>query len=133
MSLLRNIVAGCVLALAAGEPIAAAAMPLAVTVPVVGTDVVDARIVCDFNGCFEDRGPPPPPPGYGDREFRRRPPPGYDPDPGYGRRPPPPGYGMRPNRRHIEWCLDRYRSYEPRSNTYIDRNGRERRCRSPWS
>ncbi len=46
-----------------------------------------------------------------------------------------PVYQPRRNYRsaHISWCLDRYRSYEPRSNTWISYNGNERICRSPYS
>lgn len=30
---------------------------------------------------------------------------------------------------HVARCLARYRSYDPHSDTYINRNGYERRCR----
>ncbi len=33
---------------------------------------------------------------------------------------------------HAEWCFDRYRSYRPRSNTWISRSGRVRNCNSPY-
>lgn len=33
---------------------------------------------------------------------------------------------------HVEWCLDRYRSYDPRSNTYMTYSGIRRYCRSPY-
>lgn len=35
----------------------------------------------------------------------------------------------RSSNRHVERCMDTYRSYDPDTDTYIDRNGRERRCR----
>ncbi len=38
------------------------------------------------------------------------------------------GYG----RRHVEWCLDRYRSYDPRSNTWVAYSGRVHQCISPY-
>lgn len=34
---------------------------------------------------------------------------------------------------HIEWCLDRYRSYDIRSDTYQPFEGPRRRCISPYS
>ena len=33
---------------------------------------------------------------------------------------------------HVEWCLNRYRSYDPRSNTYMGYDGRRHRCNSPF-
>lgn len=36
-------------------------------------------------------------------------------------------------RRHVEWCLDRYRSYNPRTNTWISYSGEVRHCVSPYS
>jgi hypothetical protein len=32
---------------------------------------------------------------------------------------------------HIEWCLHRYRSYNPRNNTWVSYSGRVRECISP--
>lgn len=133
---------GSALALASMQPaIGFAAMPER---PVATQgDVLQARVVCDFNGCWETHRPPPgfrpppPPPGY----YRPPPPPPggyYRPPPpppgGYYRPPPPPDFrdGPRLSRRHINWCLDRYRSYDPRSNTYVSRDGYERQCRSPF-
>ena len=37
------------------------------------------------------------------------------------------GYGSR----HVEWCLNRYRSYNPRTNTWVSYNGRVYQCISP--
>lgn len=34
--------------------------------------------------------------------------------------------------RHIQWCLDRYRSYNPRYNTWVSRSGEVRQCYSPY-
>lgn len=45
-----------------------------------------------------------------------------DPGPGYG------GYGSR----HVRWCMDRYRSYNVRSNTWVSYSGRVRQCVSPY-
>lgn len=38
------------------------------------------------------------------------------------------GYGGR----HVAWCLDRYRSYNPRYNTWVSYSGRVRQCISPY-
>ncbi len=34
--------------------------------------------------------------------------------------------------RHVRWCLNRYRSYDPGSNTYVTYDGDVRRCISPY-
>ncbi|MGE0237648.1 MAG: BA14K family protein [Parvibaculaceae bacterium] len=34
--------------------------------------------------------------------------------------------------RHVRWCLNRYRSYDPRSNTFMGYDGDRHRCRSPY-
>jgi hypothetical protein len=34
--------------------------------------------------------------------------------------------------RHVRYCLDRYRTYSPRSNTFIGYDGYRHRCRSPY-
>jgi BA14K-like protein len=33
---------------------------------------------------------------------------------------------------HVEWCLDRYRSYNVRTNTWVSYSGEVRQCRSPY-
>ncbi|HUQ36802.1 MAG TPA: BA14K family protein [Aestuariivirga sp.] len=38
------------------------------------------------------------------------------------------GYGSR----HVEWCLDRYRSYDPRTNTWVSYSGNVNECNSPY-
>ena len=38
------------------------------------------------------------------------------------------GYGSR----HVEWCLDRYRSYNPRTNTWVSYSGNVNQCNSPY-
>jgi hypothetical protein len=35
-------------------------------------------------------------------------------------------------RAHIDWCLNRYRSYDPRSDTFLGYDGLRHRCRSPY-
>ena len=46
--------------------------------------------------------------------------PGY----GYG------GYGG--GNAHVEWCLNRFRSYDPGSDTYLGYDGNRHRCNSPY-
>lgn len=74
-----------------------------------------------------------PPPRYGYGYLPPSPPPVY-----YDEAPPPyPGYsydGPTPGgSRHVEWCLQRYRSYNPRTNTWVSYDGEIRRCVSPYS
>lgn len=38
------------------------------------------------------------------------------------------GYGSR----HVEWCLDHYRSYNPRTNTWVSYSGNVNQCNSPY-
>jgi hypothetical protein len=38
------------------------------------------------------------------------------------------GYGSR----HVEWCLNRYRSYNVRTNTWVAYSGRVHQCVSPY-
>jgi hypothetical protein len=75
---------------------------------------------------------------YRHRHFRRR-------RPGYGyyyggwwyARPwwmvpaprPAPNYG---GNRHVNWCLSRYRSYNPSTDRYLGFDGRYHRCHSPF-
>ncbi|HEX7108565.1 MAG TPA: BA14K family protein [Aestuariivirga sp.] len=33
---------------------------------------------------------------------------------------------------HVEWCLDRYRSYNPRTNTWVSYSGQVNQCNSPY-
>jgi hypothetical protein len=33
---------------------------------------------------------------------------------------------------HVEWCLNRYRSYNPRTNTFMGYDGYHHRCNSPY-
>lgn len=38
------------------------------------------------------------------------------------------GYGSR----HMEWCSERYRSYNPRNNTWVAYSGNVNQCNSPY-
>ncbi|MFO0991857.1 MAG: BA14K family protein [Hyphomicrobiales bacterium] len=33
---------------------------------------------------------------------------------------------------HVEWCLDRYRSYNPRTDSFLGYDGEYHRCNSPY-
>ena len=33
---------------------------------------------------------------------------------------------------HVEWCFDRYRSYNPRTNTWVSYSGQVNQCNSPY-
>lgn len=41
------------------------------------------------------------------------------------------GYAGNGNR-HVNWCMNRYNSYNPRSNTWMSYGGRLRQCVSPY-
>ena len=41
---------------------------------------------------------------------------------------PGPSYGSS----HVRWCLNRYRSYNPRTDLFKGYDGRYHRCRSPY-
>ncbi len=34
--------------------------------------------------------------------------------------------------RHVQWCFDHYRSYNPRYNTWVSNSGQLRQCNSPY-
>ena len=40
------------------------------------------------------------------------------------------GGGM--SSRHVQWCLNRYQSYNPRNNTWLAYSGRVKQCNSPY-
>jgi hypothetical protein len=47
---------------------------------------------------------------------------------------PTPYYGGAPRTgRHVRWCLNRYRSYNPRTDQYLAYSGYYRYCNSPYS
>jgi type IV secretory pathway TrbD component len=43
---------------------------------------------------------------------------------------PAPSYRYSGN--HVQWCLHRYRSYNPRTDMFLGYDGRYHRCRSPY-
>lgn len=63
---------------------------------------------------------PPPPPRVNRRIY-------VDPAPDY----PEPVRVL--SRAHVRWCLQRYRSYNPRTDLYLARKNVYRRCISPYS
>ena len=40
--------------------------------------------------------------------------------------------GGRYGNRHVQWCSDRYRSYNPRTNTWVAYSGAVNQCNSPY-
>ncbi|MCO6187447.1 BA14K family protein [Rhizobium sp. L1K21] len=34
---------------------------------------------------------------------------------------------------HVNWCMERYRSYNPRTDTFRTYSGHDRRCHSPYN
>ena len=34
--------------------------------------------------------------------------------------------------KHIRWCLNRYRSYNPRTNLWVSYSGKKHQCNSPY-
>ena len=124
-------------------PDLAAAMPLGASVETDGSSLVvrTGGVVCDAYGCRSY--------GHHHRRFYRDPP-LYD-DPGFYDAPPvyvqprvrrrvyvepAPIYREPPvilSPEHVQWCLDRYRSYNPRTNLFMVRRNVFRQCVSPWS
>ncbi|MFB9790267.1 BA14K family protein [Shinella granuli] len=124
MSKIQNLVFGCVMGIASAiTPMGAAqAVPLAVPDMKVDTksDVTKAQV----QFCY----------GYGcDRRYYRR---HYRPNYSYERRYYRPRY-ERPryyggNRSHVNWCANRYRTYDPYTNRYHAGGGVYRLCYSPY-
>ncbi|TCL72034.1 BA14K family protein [Rhizobium sp. BK251] len=109
--------------------------------------VIEAQVQCDSRGCF----------GFGPQQWHRRSyvqpnykPPGTPPiyyqprDAGPPRlyypqqlvkpAPAPAPSARAPvsrDTRHIEWCSNRYRSYDPSTNSYLSFRGVYVECRSP--
>ena len=42
------------------------------------------------------------------------------------------GFTATDTEAHVEWCLDRYRSYNPATNTYTGYDGLQHICRGPY-
>ncbi|OWO97033.1 BA14K family protein [Rhizobium esperanzae] len=96
--------------------------------------------LCDFRGCF----------GFGPQQWHRPAyvQPNYRPRgagptyylPGAAGRPqltydPPPVRQVQPARdmnKHIAWCTNEYRSYNPRTDHFLTYEGVYRVCRSPY-
>src|SRR5262245_19528681 len=41
-------------------------------------------------------------------------------------------YGSSAGSGQVQWCLNRYRSYDPRTDTYMGYDGLRHRCNSPY-
>lgn len=146
MALIRKFLFGSLAGLISLQPLAAAAAMPVTAPPAVAGDVTNVRLVCDDFGCRDVR-PGYRPGGYDRRDYRR-PPPRYppvyrppvyvSPPPVYVQPPPvyarPPVYAPAPRlgSRHVEWCLNRYRSYNPRTNQFLAYDGYYKDCRSPY-
>lgn len=37
------------------------------------------------------------------------------------------------NSKHKNWCANKYRSYNPKTNTYVTKNGVKKKCNSPYN
>lgn len=95
----------------------------------VGAGFVAGAAVGVGAGLLINRPPPPP------RVYYAPPPVVYypAPAPAYYPPPPPPAYYDRGwTEAHIEWCLTRYRSYNPATNTFIGYDGYQHQCRGPY-
>ena len=94
----------------------------------VGAGFVAGAAVGVGAGLLINRPPPPvyyaPPPRV---VYYPAPAPAYYPPP-----PPPVYYDRSWTEAHIEWCLDRYRSYNPATNTFIGYDGFQHECRGPY-
>ncbi|MDJ0930306.1 MAG: BA14K family protein [Breoghania sp.] len=117
MGVLRRVtVPATILAMVLGAASASAATPEPTSAPteaklsVADLMPVDSPVTLGEDGSFQlaQWGPPP--------RCRRRPWPYY-----------------RGRRTHVDWCLRRYRSYNPRTNRFLGYDGRYHRCRSPYS
>jgi len=120
----RSFVVGCVLSAASiMTPVASAqAVPLAVP-DVKAAHQSDVQTV-NHRGYRHYRPRPHYRPYYSHRRYYR---------PGYRVYVAPPvvyrrGYGGS----HVEWCLSRYRSYNPSTNRFLAYGGVYRVCRSPY-
>jgi hypothetical protein len=127
------------------SPLDANAMPTGYVGPQGHSDIVRVQTLCDYRGCF----------GFGPRQTYRPPtyrPPGYQPPVYYRPRatgtpnliyqpptttsvPPPvlptartPTLGSQ----HMQWCLGKYRSFNPTTNRYRTYRGLSQVCRSPY-
>lgn len=128
MSKIRNLVFGCAMGIASAiAPMGAAqAVPLAVPDMNVQTksDITKAQVeFCLGDGCGYER------PRYHRRHYRPR----YDYERRYYRpRYERPRYYGGGRRGHVEWCLSRYRTYDPYTNRYHAGGGIYRVCYSPY-
>ena len=119
MSRIRNFAFGCAMSIASViAPMGAAnAMPISAPIAKAETtsDVVNVRHVCNRWGrCFPHR-----------RYYRPR----VYVQPRIVYRAPVYRGGYN---RHVRWCLNRYRTYNPGTNRYHAGGGVYPACRSPW-
>ena len=113
MSRIRNFAFGCAMSIASVIAPMGAANAMPITAPIAKaettSDVVNVRHVCNRWGrCFPHRRYYRPRVVYRAPVYRG----GYN--------------------RHVRWCLNRYRTYNPATNRYHAGGGVYPACRSPW-
>ncbi len=122
MTSLKKIFVAAALAVSTLVPATASqAIPLSAPNQAVDrqSDVTDVRVVCGYYGCRR---------GYRARYWRPR------------RVWVAPRVVIRPGRvvvrrgynAHVNWCLGRYRSYNPATNLFVSYGGVYKVCRSPY-
>lgn len=91
------------------------------------SDVQTVRWVCDrHRNCWEE-------PSRRQNGFSIQiGPGGVNVGPAYDRREPRRHYGGNSWRAHVNWCMNRYRSYNPHTDTFRTYGGHDRRCHSPY-
>ena len=124
---IRNLVFGCAMGIASAiAPMGAAqAVPLAVPDMNVQTksDVTKAQVEFCLGDCGYER------PRYYRRHYRPRY--GYE-ERYYRPRYERPRYYGGGRRAHVNWCANRYRTYDPYTNRYHAGGGVYRLCYSPY-
>jgi hypothetical protein len=140
MSTRRTIVFGLAIGLL---PLAASATPPLAPMESRNPAIINVQSTyCDYRGCF----------GFGPQQWHRpayiqpnyRPPeargptyyqPRAQPRPRLTYGDPPPVRRIRPapdRSRHVEWCRNQYRTYNPRTDRFVTYEGWYKTCNSPF-
>ncbi len=121
MTRVRNLIFGFAIGVASIFPVVPAAEAMPLPVPAVNMetkgDVTNARVVCGPYRCWHESRR-----HHRPRYYHRH----HRPRPIY-RPPVRRGYNA-----HVEWCLSRYRSYNPATNRFLTYGGVYRVCHSPY-
>ncbi|MDO6962374.1 BA14K family protein [Rhizobium alvei] len=130
MSKFRNFAMSAALAFATIAPVTVAEAAPFAPVPLKiekKTDVTDVRVVCNRWGCRRT---------YWGPRVVVRPRVVYRPRVWVAPRVvirPAPRYVVRQGMsRHVRWCLNRYASYNPGTDTFLSYDGYYKRCNSPF-